>query len=198
MNFNFTWIRQARSVNIFTPNLAFGADQLPAAAYQYLHNVLHTQNLGWQPMESKILWFSSVTVIFLAACCILLRDNKLILNLHKEIAELPEHSKRMIYASMAIFCSTYISGSQATYKIWFIAPFTIFLVSYFRYSGKEMKKSLWILIPLVLFVTFGINLWVVRNVGSLVLVILCLSILLRELERGFLTRDRNILTKPKI
>ncbi len=198
MNFNFNWIHQARSVNIFSPNLAFGADQFPAAAYQYLLNILNTQNLGWQPMPSKIFWFSSVMGLFLAVCSLLLRKNRLISNLHKEIAELPHHSKSMIYASMAIFCCVYISGSQATYKTWFISPFTIFLVSYFRHSGKEMRWSLTILIPVVLFATFGVNLWVVRNIGCLIVAILCVSILLRELLSGYLTSNRYILRKPKI
>jgi len=198
MNFDLNWIRQARSVNIFMPNLAFGADQLPASVYQYLLNILHTQNLGWQPMPSKIFWFSSVTSSFLVACSILLRKNKLITNLHSEITVLPDHSKNIIYASMAIFCSTYISGSQVTYKTWFISPFVIFLVSYFRHSGKEARWHLVVLIPLLLFATFGVNLWIVRNIGCLLIAILCISILLRELLIGFLTRNQNILTKPKI
>jgi hypothetical protein len=198
MNFNCTWIRQARSVNIFPPNLAFGADQIPSAVYQYLLNIVNTENSGWQPMPSKILWFSSVTVLFLAAFSILTRKNELLSNLHREISELPEHSKRIIYASMAIFCSTYISGSQVTYKTWFAAPFAIFLVSYFRHSGKEMKWSLNILIPLVLFATFGVNLWVVRNIGCFFLTTLCVSILFRELRSSLLPRNRSILAKLKI
>jgi hypothetical protein len=198
MNFNFTWIRQARSVNIFPPNLAFGADQIPAAVYQYLFNIVNTENSGWQPMPSKILWFSSMTVLFLAAFSILTRKNELLSNLHREISELSEHSKRIVYASMAIFCSTYISGSQVTYKTWFAAPFAIILVSYFRHSGKEMKWSLNILIPLVLFATFGVNLWVVRNIGCFFLATLCFSILFRELRSSLLPRNRSILAKLKI
>jgi hypothetical protein len=179
MNLDANLIKSMRMSTIYPPQNQIGADQIPSIFLQQFISIVNKTNATWS--GSLEMFYPSLVlgILLLLFVVLILLRNFPTKSVVEQINQLPEKFRQLTWVTMGIFLIVFLSGSQVSYKSWMAYPLLFLCISILRTSIILKDR---ISICVVVFLTFGclgINLWTLRNIGTLALAGLCLACMIQ-------------------
>jgi hypothetical protein len=179
MSSNFQLIKSVRVSTLYPPLNQIGAEQLPSFLIQFVLSGLTKKNLNWNG-GIEIFYVSLIAGLVLTILMGLLTLRYFKVNeLFNDISELPPRQRQLTWISMGVFIIVFLSGSQVSYKTWMVFPLFFLLLKSTIKKGSQYGKLNLIFVSLIACGCLGINVWVLRTTGTLLLAGTCIALFLR-------------------
>jgi hypothetical protein len=175
MNLDMNLIRSMRIATLYSPSNQIGADQLPSYFLQQFVSIKNNTNSPWDGSLQYFYVSLLIGIFILFLVTFILLKYFSVRSLVEQINSLPEKFEELTWVTMGIFLIVFLSGSQVSYKSWMAYPilFVCLKMAIDRDSSETIFSSF--IAALLVFGCLGVNLWVLRNLGTLVLAALCLA-----------------------
>ena len=172
--FDFQYISYIKNYQTYFPISTFGVDQIPKF-FVYSTLNLDSKNLEvWQnPTYSRISQI--IGIAFLLVIYIMLKQNieKFLKNNYSNYLNDP-----IFIVFITIYFVTYIFGTQVNYKLFLLFPLLILVENYICSNSKKNIFGI-IIVVFMLISIFGLNIWMLRSIGTFIIGVLTLGVLVR-------------------
>jgi hypothetical protein len=168
MGFDLERINAARTETLYWPRNLIGIDQIPSLFIKVFRNYHNQIWKGWDPTDYKLS-----LLVGIIAFAIVFGLSLLLVGKSSFDYSIPSPKElSVVLAFSSLYLITFLSGSQVNYKSWFAFPTIAFIMQ------QPYKKSLlrFSLVVLCFFGASGVNVWLLRNIGSLILALICARI----------------------
>jgi hypothetical protein len=191
--FDFSRIRDSRLATLYAPYVEFGIDQLPSIFIQSIFNKTNEWSPDYFYFQKSLL--AGVFFFFLGAVILKLigiSSQAGVFNLNFDFKS--EKNKSLVLIFSMLYLLSYLSGSQVWYKTWFSFPLLFLIVHKYQSGTTRVKFFTAVLDVLMVLSVFGISIWSVRTVGTLLLALYALSLII---ELAFKSGGSKSAGKPR-
>jgi hypothetical protein len=173
MKFDFHMINISRTAILYPPNYEIGVDQIPSIFVQYFQKKFMISPSDWHGSQSFKTSMVIGLLTFLIVLILSMKLPKLNSIINMKFNYNGDYVSNIVLIFSAIYLLTYLSGSQCYYNSWISFPIVAIMLHH--YFGNEAKVSIssTIIMSLVLFGGMGINIWILRSLGSFLLADVC-------------------------
>jgi hypothetical protein len=170
--FDFQYISYIKNYQTYFPVSTFGVDQMPKFFVYSALNLDYRILEVWQnPTYSRMSQI--IGIAFMMAIYILLKPNieKFLKNNYSNYLNDP-----IFIVFLTIYFVTYIFGTQVNYKLFLLFPLLILVESYICSKSKKNIIGINIIVFTIIGI-FGLNIWMLRSIGTFVIGVLTLGVL---------------------
>lgn len=177
--FSYARINFARMSTLYPPNLVFGSDQFPAF-FKQIRNKFYSDNAsGWL---GGVEYHSSLKLgVFSLMSMVIFYYWRNQIKVTKFVESIPSPILMdFVNVFSAFYLISYLSGSQVNYKCFLGFPVVFAILNFINNSKSKKNFILYFWAAFCILGVSGLNIWLLRTVGTFCLAATCGLVLLHN------------------